>query len=326
MARLAIARGEHIERIYRESHGIWGGGLTLDDYLGLWRDLAATPWARRFVSFLIWEGDDGELLSSFKLYRPRFRLFGETSRACVIGAVFTPRAHRRRGFADAMIRSALELSRRRGDGPALLFSDIGTRYYGAMGFVPLPSEEVWGRLGRHGRPAPADWRLRPASGEDLREIGRMHDAWCAGRPIAFQRDEGHWEFLLLRTRLFFERLGDARLRPRFRVALAGGRIRGYLVTVEGQGECSLREVGAEGGDAAVMAEVVRLGLAGARSRGLRRAYGWLPPEVTDQLRDWRLNRRPRERAIPMILPLDDRTELSGLDTVESAFIPYQDQF
>jgi len=326
VARLAVARGEHIERIYRESHALWGGGLSFRDYLAFWRELASTPWAREHVVYQVWLGPREELLSSFKLYRPRVRILGRPARACVIGAVFTPRAHRGRGHATAMIRAALAQAAERGDPIAMLFSDIGTRLYSALGFVPLPAEETWGRLGRHGAPGPAGWRVRDVERRDMETVRRMHDAWCADRPLVFLRETGHWDFVQARTQGFFARLGDGRLIPAFRIVEQHGRPRGYLVTVEGRGELSLREVGAEGGDPELMAQIARTALHLARARGLRRVYGWLPPNVADRLADWRLQRRPRQRAIPMALEFEPVRGAPWLRSADAAFIPYQDQF
>ena len=36
MTRLVVADSSHVERIYRESHVLWGAGLTRRDYLELW--------------------------------------------------------------------------------------------------------------------------------------------------------------------------------------------------------------------------------------------------------------------------------------------------
>ena len=80
------------------------------------------------------------------------------------------------------------------------------------------------------------------------------------------------------------------------------------------------------GDPDSMAAVLRLGAAQARTRGLRRLYGWLPPEVIEPLRDWGLRRQVRRRALPMILPLSAGTDLEPLLAGPSGYIPYQDQF
>lgn len=326
MPHLAVARQEQVERIYAESHALWGAGLSYEQYRNYWRELSATPWGAKHLTFKVWLGDDGEVLSSLKLYRPRIRLLGQVSRGCVIGAVFTPEAQRRRGHAVDMLRAVLQEARAGGQDLALLFTDIGTRYYRALGFRALPAEEVWGRLERVSPSGPPGWELHPMAPEELPAVRRCHDEWCAGRPLVVLRDEEQWQFLLTRARSFFARLGAPGVGVHFQVARQHGVLAGYLVTVRGYAEWSVREVGARGGDPGWMAEILRAGAAEARAAGLRRLHGWLPPAVTGRLVEWRLARAWRSRAVPMIQPLDGSPDLSVLDSAEAAFLPYQDQF
>ena len=326
MPRLAIARKDQIDGICRESHALWGGGLSLEAYQSFWNELNATPWATKYLTYYAWLDDGDRVLSSFKLYRPRVWMLDRTSRACVLGAVFTPQAHRRQRHALDMMRAVLEKARQSGDDPALLFSDIGTRYYAGLGFRALPAEETWGRMGRTAPASPAGWELRAVRPGDLDDVVRAHDSWCRRRSLAVLRDLEHWQFLTTRAAGFFARLREPGLGQQFRVALYRGRFAGYLITVEGQGEWSIREVGAEKGDPEIMAMILRAGVALAHRAGFRRIYGWLPREVTERLAEWRLKRGARGRAIPMVLPLNGNPDLSALDRPDAAFLPYQDQF
>jgi len=108
---LSPAREDQLDAIYRESHGLWGSGLSLDDYRGLWRELMRTPWARRHAGLHVWIDDEGTVLSSVKLYRPQLGVGGRVQRATVIGALFTPAAQRRRGHASALLRAVLDRAR-----------------------------------------------------------------------------------------------------------------------------------------------------------------------------------------------------------------------
>ena len=80
-----------------------------------------------------------------------------------------------------------------------------------------------------------------------------------GRPIAFVRDEAHWEFLRVRSEAYFLRVSDRQIRQRVHVATSDGRFVGYLVTVEGRGEWNVREVGALDSDPGTMARILRAG-------------------------------------------------------------------
>jgi predicted N-acetyltransferase YhbS len=322
---LNVARSDQIEAVYEESHALWGAGLDFSGYHGLWEDLQRTAWGRDHLRFLVWADGEGRILSSMKLYRPRVRIDGRTSRACAIGAVFTPRALRRRGHAAAMLVRVLEEAAAAGDGPAMLFSDIGVGYYASLGFRPLPSEEAHGSLVRAPK-APEGWSLRPMLPEDLPAVAEAHDAWCAGRPVAVLRDLAHWRFLLERARSYFARFDGSDLSRRYRVALRDGRFAGYVVAVEGEGEWELREAGSVGGDPDTLAALLRVAAADARGRGLRTVFGWIPRSQAALVPEWRLRHVARMRALPMLRPLDGSSLRPDLLDAEAAFLPYLDQF
>ncbi len=326
MPGLAVASREQIHSIYRESHSLWGVGLSPEDYSALWDEISRTPWARRHARFYVWVREDGEVLSSLKHYRPQIRVLDRVARVSVIGAVFTPRSHRRQGHAAALLEAVLTRARQAGDPLALLFSDIGTDYYEELGFRTLPAEEHWGALPRRSAETHAGWSLRPCMESDVPSIRQAHSDSSARRPIAVLRDEEHWDFLDVRTRAYFDRIEDSEIRQSTQVALHAGRLRGFLTAVEGRGEWNVREVGVLGGDPADQARVLRAGAEQARREGLRRIYAWLPPEVVRELGDWRLRRRRRRRAVPMALALESTLELSRLESVDGGYIPYQDQF
>ena len=325
MPTLDVARPDQIESVYDESHVLWGAGLDLAGYLGLWEDLKRTDWGREHLRFLVWTGDDGDVLSSLKLYAPSLRVGGRAGRACAIGAVFTPRAHRRRGQAAAMLARLLESAAAAGDGTALLFSDIGTDYYASLGFRPLPAEECHGTLAGTPR-APSGWTLRPMLLDDLPAVCEAHDVWCEGRPIAVQRDPAHWRFLLERARSYFARFDGSDLSRRYRVAMRHGRFGGYVVAVEGDGEWELREARSVGADPETLVALLRTAAADARDRGMRTVFGWIPPSQCALVPEWRLHREPRLRAVPMLRTLDGSPFPSDLGNAEAAFLPYLDQF
>ena len=325
MAQLAVANREQIDRIYAESHSLWGGGLTPAEYREFWAELSATPWAERHVTYFAWLDDAGDLLSSLKLYRPRVRILGRAGRASIIGAVFTPRRHRREGHAARLIEAVLDHARQQRDRVALLFSDIGTSYYADFGFRTLPGLEVWGRL-TGSPPAPSGWTAVEMRGEHLSDVRQAHEAWCARQTLAIERSPEHWQFLFVRTAGFFRRLGDPRLRHRATVFQVDGRFVGYLIAVEGHGEWSVREVGALDADPERIEAVLRCGAERARREGMRKFYGWIEDPVIDRMGGWTLRRTSRRRAQPIILGLDPELDMERLLAEGRVFFPYQDQF
>jgi GNAT superfamily N-acetyltransferase len=322
---LRAARRHEIAAIFRESHGMWGAGLTYPAYLDMWLELMETPWARGHFRHLAWVDDDETVLSSLKLYRPVLRLLGRTGPAAMLGAVFTPRGLRRRGHAADLVRAVLEEARAGGDSPALLFSDIGIPYYEALGFRALPAEEAAGRLERI-VPPPAGWEFRVMTPGDLPDVLLAHEDAAVARPIAVVRDRAHWEFLLARAAGYFKRLDGSDLSRRYRIALFHGRFAGYLVSLEGEAGWAVREVGAPGADPAALSAILRRGAVEARRAGLRKVHGWLPREAAEWVPEWRLAHRPRRLAIPMLHPLAGPPDWTELEAPGAAFLPYLDQF
>ena len=326
MPRLVHAQAEHVQQIYRESHPLWGAGLSLEDYVGLWNEVSSTDWAKENVRFFVWLADDGRLLSSLKMYRPQLQLLGEVERTVVLGAIFTPRLMRRKGHAAAAMRAALDVGYAAGAASAMLFSDIGSSYYENFGFEPIPADEHWGALEASLANPPDGWTMRDMVVEDLPLVRQMHGEFGSSRPFAIVRDDDHWEFVQRRAESFFERLRSSHLRQRWQVATLHGEVAGYLISVEGRGEWNVREVGALGGHFSGMANVLRTGAVGALSNGLRRFYAWLPHELLEYLEEWKIHSRPRRGALPMVLPLSGTVELPALQVPGACYIPYQDQF
>jgi len=323
---LRVATTEQVDQIYRESYRLWGAGLSFEDYLGLWREIESTRWGKRCITFLVWCDERGTVLSSLKLYRPLIRTGQEIRRGAVLGAVYTPKSNRRQGHAAGLIRAVLDRCRERGDGPALLFSDVGIRYYAALGFRPLPADEVRCRIPRPARSGTTAISLEPARDEDLDDVLRAHRDTSRNRCVAIVRDREHAEYLSVRTDSFFRRLGDPDAMPRSLVARSGSDFVGYLWTVEGRGEWSVREAGAVGGEPRVIAEILRSGAAHAARRGLRKLHGWIPEGVSSFLADWDIRRESRTRAVPMLAALCGRIPEPGDAPRDRWFIPFPDQF
>jgi GNAT superfamily N-acetyltransferase len=310
----------------QESHALWGAGLSVTDYVGMWEEMADSRWGRAWYSWRALEDDDERVLSTLKLYRPLIRLGEGTSRSATIGAVYTPRAFRRRGHAAALIRATCDDAARRGDGPAFLFTDIGTDYYRVLGFDPLPCEDALGSLTGAAARAPKGVTFRAMTGDDLDAVANAHGASTPSRAVAVLRDRDHWEFLLLRAASFFRRLDRSGLERRFMIAMESSRPIGYVIAVVGPGEWNLREAAAYDGDAATLAKILAAGAADAAAASATTVWGWIPRDAWPLVPGWRLRSQPRTRAIPMIRMPGGEDLPRGLDDAETAFIPYLDQF
>jgi len=324
VSRLVVPDPAQVRSILEESYALWGAGLSLADYVGMWDELAESAWGRRWFSWRAWVDERGRVLSSLKLYRPLVRLEERTSRAAAIGAVYTPRAHRRRGHAAALILAVLDEAERRQDHPGFLFTDIGIEYYAGLGFRPLACEDLLGTL--PSRASGTSLSFRPAALDDIDAMARAHERSCAGRAVAVIRDREHWEFLYERAATFFRRLDGSGLSRRFVVAVEDGTPVGYVVAVQGGGEWNLREAAAYDGTDATLARILRAGGAHAREAGSTSIWGWLPRAWAELVPEWKLKAQPRLRAIPMMRPLGGASLPARLATVDHALLPYLDQF
>ena len=129
-------------------------------------------------------------MSWYQGYGERHGADGVEGRLSVLGAIFTPRKHRGRGHATALVREVLR-QRASEDRWAMLFTDIGAGYYRRLGFRELPCEEHWGNLPRgtaHGR-RPIE--LRPLEDDDLASVMEAHDRSFGDQALAVVRDRDH---------------------------------------------------------------------------------------------------------------------------------------
>lgn len=326
MGRLVLATRAQVDRITRETHALWGAGLSYAAYRDLWEELGRSAWATKYARYYVWEDDDRRVLASAKLYRPLLRVGEWQGRCAVLGAVFTPSRLRRRGYATETVRAVLEQSESEGDRAALLFSDIGTRYYTRFGFRPLPAREQLGRLPPASALLAAGLTCAPARAEDLERLRQAHLASSAHRSIAIVRDAEHWEFLWTRSCAYFSRAASQAIQHDWRVVYRGKAFAGYLIAIVAGGEWSVREVGSAEGDPGTMIEILRLGGALAYRSGARRVYAWLPGEVARGLEDFKLRDVPRRRAIPMVRLADPAVDRALARDADQAYVPFQDQF
>ena len=205
MAELRDLSSEERAVYFRGIHPIWGGGLDEGRFQLFQRRLADAPEARDRYRLLGWI-EDGQLLSAMKAYdlqgtgaRRPLLLFG-------VGAVFTPPPLRRKGYAAAMLRAAMDEYRQRGAQAAVLFSDIEVAYYERLGFHLLESREcsvVAGALpgGAWATQEKGRGGFRPAMAGDEAQMIRIFDAAHADETrFTLARDGWALRFQLRRLR------------------------------------------------------------------------------------------------------------------------------
>jgi hypothetical protein len=175
-----------IEAIYRESHALWGAGLSYSDYVEFWATCARRQWARDHYRHLVWADGRGGILSSLKLYRPEVRWAtvgctrpgsAPSSPRCVIAG----KAMRRPCCAPCCRTPCGEAMPLRSSSPTSGRST--TRVWDSR----RCRRSSPGAACRRGSRAAAGLSLRPMDTEDLGQVRGAHDAWCGPRPFAFLR-------------------------------------------------------------------------------------------------------------------------------------------
>ena len=169
---------------------------------------------------------DGEIVATLRVWDRTIRV-GETPvRMGGIGGVGTHPDHRRRGYASAMLRDAIDWMRPRGYLTSVLFTEVATEFYRRHGWasVPMPGFRIAAPGAGATLPAPvgsADEWLVEAFDEDrdLEAAVALYERYNAARSGALVRDRPYWDSEPARIR---------GIMPAAVALDAGGDLRGYF--------------------------------------------------------------------------------------------------
>jgi GNAT superfamily N-acetyltransferase len=122
--------------ILRENSALWSVGLSEQLYRDyVWRQINH-PWSRKHLRYLICR-EGGVVVSCCKVYQHVFSSRGEEIPILGISAVFVPARYRGKGFGRRMLLDLIELAREEKQAGLMLYSDIGSHFYGEAGFEPF---------------------------------------------------------------------------------------------------------------------------------------------------------------------------------------------
>ncbi|HVA34216.1 MAG TPA: GNAT family N-acetyltransferase [Candidatus Baltobacteraceae bacterium] len=275
-----------------QTASLWAGRRDFDTYVADTLEIAHSRYGRRHyrtVGFF----DDRTLLASFKRYERAMHDGSRRLHAFGIGAVFTPPERRGRGYATAMLASALDQARIDGYDVAYLFSDVRPQFYAAIGFSELPSREI--SLRADTLPS---LRLEVARLEerDWPGVARCFDMRVRGGD-AFARTPLVWEWIRTRIRQQAEHPSGQQANL---VVRHGRGVGAYVlgVRVLERDAYAVDEFGFADERAALLVPALLRAAAG----DLRRVVGWLPPKGARELLP-RGSARKRRGAILMMAPL-----------------------
>ena len=264
----------------------------MQTYVGHTLEIAGSPYGKR--SYRTIGAYDGDLVASFKRYDRTVRLRIDRLDAIGIGAVFTPENFRGRGYASAMLATALDEARRGGKDLAYLFSDIHPRFYKQLGFVELPSRSISLRADSF-----AGGRLAiDVLGEsDWSGVRRCFEALERSREWGFKRTPTVWNLLRLRLR---QGSMHGAGQPANLVVRDRRGVRAYVIGQrEPEHDAYILDEFGYADDAA--SELIG-GLLRAAAGDLRKISGWLPPSGARECLP-RGSVRKRKTAIFMAAPL-----------------------
>ena len=173
---------------YRNVHEFWDGGRTLEDHLA-WRSTSPQHnRARWYVGCL-----QGEVVVSLGSYPVRLRIGSHETGGIMIGAVHTLPEQRGNGFAPALLGWVENKEKSLQVTISMLFTDIGTEYYGRFGYRECPSWELQLATGD----IEACWQLERVDRREHRdELRCLYENSTRCDELALVRDEEYWDYIL----------------------------------------------------------------------------------------------------------------------------------
>ena len=182
-----LADDEQRLAAYRNVHEFWDGGRTLEDHLA-WRSTSPQHnRARWYVGCL-----EGEVVVSLGSYPVQLRIGSQETEGIMIGAVHTLPEQRGNGFAPALLDWVENKEISRQATLSMLFTDIGTEYYGRLGYRECPSWELQLATAN----VQACWQLEQVDRrEHADELRCLYENSIRSDELALIRDEDYWDYI-----------------------------------------------------------------------------------------------------------------------------------
>jgi len=151
----------------------------------------------------------GRIVGHLRVWDRKLAVRGSVLTAGGIGSLLTHPEYRGRGIASGLLSDTERYFEETGYDIGLLFSIIGTPYYAARGWSPIPVstfEISLGRAAESGAFSPRE--LEPD--KDMQAVRRLHDAVSRGYTGTEVRDQAYWLTGPARYRSVFPRFGVER--------------------------------------------------------------------------------------------------------------------
>jgi predicted acetyltransferase len=207
---LELAQEADLSELLREHYTLWGSGLTREDYEGWLRDQLRQPWTRRHFRYFVFR-DGKQVVAGAKMYTLKVQARGRLYKVAGLGAIYTMKRYRGRGFGSKMTAALKALAEKEGCDALLLFSDIDPSFYEQSGFALLSDHEfyIWTNDPQIERQIMGDRSFVDDLHEhspdmqtlDLNDVGEMvrhHQRYLVTAPFGIVRSEDYWTFKLQR--------------------------------------------------------------------------------------------------------------------------------
>ncbi len=283
-----VASPAEREEIYRQSYDIWGRkDLSVEEHVAWRMTHSQHSWGTWYVGC-----QNGNVVASLAAYSNRFGFHGTPIKGIAIASVFTHPDHRGHGFAPQVLAFAEERAKEAGNQISLLYSDIGTDYYGQMGYVACDSWQGTRDLADAEIPEEPTLELFEFDGLDEADrLAVLYEQASCDDAFHFVRTPDYWQAFLGKDRDdHFFWLGDNSAADgyvRLRVGPRRMLIRDWVWPVDWTDQQQ----------AAALNAVLKWG----KQQGVEQAICWAPP--TDAFQNaFQIDQRKEE--ITMIKPLD----------------------
>lgn len=185
-------------QVLQETRQIWSAGLRVDEYYQFNEMQRHDPWGRRNLQVLGYETSDGQIAASLKLYTLTMTARGREYPCYGVGAIFSRKKYRGRGFGGKIVQSIIEKGRADGQAALLLFSDIGTEFYEQYGFREIGAVELQILLEEkqidRQKLAGVEYKVTPLQEIDLELMERHHRRWLRRRPFGVSRSLDYFAY------------------------------------------------------------------------------------------------------------------------------------
>jgi predicted acetyltransferase len=182
--------------IAKETSLIWSCGLTRDHYLDYLAMRMNHPWSRRHCQYIVARMNN-KIVSSAKLYSLTYSAQNRHYKIAGLGALYTPKAYRNQGYASELIKSSIsQLNSEYFDG-IILYSDIESDFYEALGFaeiggadfcIALPPTDFNSEINQ---PKTLDANL---GCHHIQWLAQYYNRWLSTQSLGIERNTDYWSY------------------------------------------------------------------------------------------------------------------------------------